>query len=101
MNNFDKLKNMTIEELAKFLDEHGMYDDTPWMKWFNENYCDKCESIIVKAAEAESIIGIKPFYDEEYECAYCEVYEDCCKFFSEGFPSNKDIIKMWLEAEDD
>ena len=101
MNNFDKIKQMSLEDFAEWLYEHGMVDNTPWMKWFNENYCDKCESIIVKSEDAEKVLGLKPFYDEEYECAYCEVYEDCCKFFPNGSPSNKEIIKMWLEEKDE
>ena len=101
MNNFEKIKNMSFEEFAEWLYEHGMVDNTPWTKWFNETYCDKCESIIIKAEEVEEVLGIKPFYNEEYNCDYCEVYEDCCKFFPEGYPSNKDIIKMWLKVEDD
>ena len=101
MNNFEKIKNMSLEEFAEWLYEHSMVDNTPWMNWFNETYCEKCESIIVKAEEAEAVLGIKPFYKEEYECAYCEVYEDCCKFFPNGCPSNRDIIKMWLEAIDE
>ena len=101
MTNFEKIKNMSLDEFAEWVDEHGMFDNTPWMKWFNENYCDKCESIFVKAEEAEKVLGIKPFYNEEYECAYCEVYENCCKFFPDKCPSNKDIIKMWLEVKDE
>lgn len=97
MNNFEKIKSMSLEDFADWLYEHGMVDNTPWMNWFNKNYCDKCESIIVKAEDAESILSLKPFYDEEYECAYCEVY-DHCKFFSDReSPAVKEIIKMWLE----
>lgn len=102
MNNFEKIKQMSLEEFAEWLHEHGMVDNTPWMNWFNENYCEKCESIIVKSEDAEEVLGFKPFYDEECECAYCEVY-DKCKYFPdlEETPSMKDIIKMWLEAEND
>ena len=101
MNNFEKIKQMPLEEFADWLYEHGMVDDTPWMNWFNENYCNKCESIIVKAEDAEEVLGLKPLYDKECKCSYCEVYENCCKFFPDNYPSNKDIIKMWLEVTDD
>ncbi len=99
MTNFDKFKSMTIDELAEFIDEHGMYDDTPWMNWWDETYCDKCESIIVKSKDAENILGLTPFLDEEYECAYCEVHNKC-KYFpdKDETPSMRDIIKMWLES---
>ena len=99
MNNFEKnFKQMSLEDFAEWLYENVMVDNTPWMNWFDKNYCSKCESIIVKAEDAEVVLGLKPFYNEEYECTYCEVYEDCCKFFPNGCPSNKDIIKMWLEV---
>lgn len=101
MNNFEKIKNMSLEDLTNWIDEHGMYDNTPWMNWWNDNYCDRCESIIVKAEDAEVKLNIKPFCDEEYECAYCEVH-DHCKFFPDrASPDVKEIITMWLEAEAD
>ena len=101
MTNFDKLKSMSIDEFAKWLEEHGMIDNTPWMNWWDNNYCDKCESIIIKADEAESSLGIKPFYNEEYECAYCEMHDHCKFFPNQESPSISDIIKMWLEANVD
>lgn len=98
MTNFEKLKNMSLEELAEWIDDNGMIDNTPWMNWWDKNYCDKCESIFVESEAAETILGIKPFYNEKYECAYCEVHEGKCKFFPDAdcAPSIKDIIKMWL-----
>lgn len=101
MTNFENLKKMSLQDFTEWLQECGVFENTPWMKWFNENYCDKCESIIVKADDAEKVLGIKPFLDEEYECSYCEVYDDCCKFFPNGCPSNKEIIRMWLEIKDE
>ena len=102
MTNFHKLKNMTMEELAEFLDEHGMYDDTPWMNWWGKTYCDNCPALKLKSEEAQDKLGIIPFLNETYECAYCEVY-DKCKYFPdlEETPSARDIIKMWLEAKND
>ena len=100
MTNFDKLKSMSLDELAKFIDEHGMYDDTPWMNWWDKTYCDNCPSLKLKGEEVQEKLGIVPFLNETYECAYCEVY-DKCKYFPEleETPSMRDIIKMWLEAE--
>ena len=102
MTNFEKLKNMTIEELAKFIDEHGMYDDTPWMNWWDETYCDSCPGLKLTCEEAQETLGITPFMKETYECAYCEVYHKC-KYFpdQEEVPSMQDIVKLWLEAEAD
>ena len=100
MTNFDKLKNMTIDDLAEFIDANGMYDNTPWMNWWNNTYCDKCPSLKLTSEEAQDKLGIIPFLNETYECAYCEVY-DKCKYFPEleEEPSMQDIIKMWLEAD--
>lgn len=101
MTNFEKFKNMTIDELAKFIDDNGMYDDTPWMDWWDSNYCNKCESVILNFEDAQEILGLSPlFADHETECAYCEVYNKC-KYFAhlEEEPSMHDIIKLWLEAK--
>lgn len=101
MTNFEKIKSMSIEELTEFLNEHGMFDNTPWMDWWDKNYCSNCESIKLSGKEEiENIVGITPFLNETYECAYCEVH-DHCKFFPNGCPSNKEIIKMWLEVTDE
>ena len=101
MTNFEKIKNMSLEEFAEWLYEHGIVDNTPWMKWFDETYCGKCESIIVKAEDAEKVLGLKPFYNEDYECAYCEVNDHCRFFKDREAPNVKDIIKMWLEENDE
>ena len=103
MTNFDKLKSMTVEELAKFIDDNGMYDDTPWMNWWDENYCNKCESVILNLEDTKKILELSPlFEDDETECAYCEVHHKC-RYFPEleEEPSMLDIVKMWLEAEHD
>lgn len=101
MTNFDKIKSMSIDELAKFIDEHAMYDDTPWMDWWDKNYCDKCEYVTVKFDDQEKVLGFCSYRDN-IECAYCEVYNKCRYFPDlEEEPSMQDIIKMWLEAEND
>jgi hypothetical protein len=102
MNNFEKLKSMSIEELADWLDKHGQFDHSPWSDWFAKKYCDNCESIKCRYADAEEKLGFSPFYfyGGEIECAYCEL-EHKCKFFSEldDTPDNRDTIRMWLESE--
>jgi hypothetical protein len=102
MNNFEKLKSMSIEELAEWLDKYGQLDHSPWSEWFNKKYCDKCESIKCKYVDAEEKLGFSPFYfyGGEIECAYCEL-EHKCKFFPEldDTPDNRDTIRMWLESE--
>jgi hypothetical protein len=90
MNNFEKLKSMSVDELAELLNQYGRYERTPWYDWWDENYCSRCES--VKA--------YVPAFEREHDFAWCEL-EHKCKFFQdmEDVPNSKEIIKMWLEAE--
>lgn len=94
MNNFEKLQSMSIDELVEWIDVNIYSDGAIWWEWFDENYCDKCES---------EIIYIDDYFrgpNTEHKCAYCEVHNKC-RFFSEmdDIPDNKEVIKMWLEAE--
>lgn len=102
MTNFNYIKTMSIEALAKWLDEHGQFDGSPWMDWFNNNYCKKCESITIKRKVAEDKLGISHLFGNETECAWCELHHKC-KYFQEleEVPSNEIIIKMWLNHEEE
>lgn len=82
MNNFEKLKQMSVNEFAEWLDEYGNFDTSPWMKWFDETYCANCEIIITHPI-------------------YCEL-EKKCKFFPDMKepPDTLEIIKMWLMNND-
>ncbi len=95
MTNFERFTSMTISELADFLDEYGQFDGSPWMEWFNENYCSKCESIKCKVDEKNAF-----FPGHTIDCAYCEL-ENKCKYFPalKDIPDNKIIIEMWLEEK--
>lgn len=106
MTNLEKIKEMPIKELAEWLDENGMFDNSPWSNWFNEHYCEKCESVKCKYEEAEKTVGFTPYlfgdYSGDLECAYCEI-ENKCRFFPEldDVPDNKEVIEMWLIEEAD
>ena len=92
---------MSLECFADWLDKNSCCDDAAWSNFFNEEYCKKCEAIKCTYADAKEILGIQAFsYGGNVDCAYCEVYGKC-KFFPEidDIPSNKDIIKLWLEGE--
>lgn len=91
MNRFEKINTKNIDEFAEWLDEHGTYDYSAWAKWWDNNYCLKCESVIAYIPE----------FDGEHECAWCEI-NGKCKFFQEldDIPDNKQVIKLWLESED-
>lgn len=90
MNVFDSIKLKNIDELAEWFDENVTSDDTPWWKWWDENYCKKCESEIAYMSEL----------DKKCECAWCELHGKC-KFFKEldDIPDCKQTIKMWLESK--
>lgn len=90
MNNWAKLKNMSTEDLAEWLDQYGQFDNSPWMSWFDEKYCKNCESIMCHYEDNT----------HEFPCSYCEL-NGSCKFFPDldEVPGNKMIIKMWLETE--
>lgn len=91
MNNFKYINNMNIDELATWLDEKfsGFYD-SPWEKWWNKNYCDKCEPEI----------GRFKGEDRDAQFCWCELHGKC-KYFQElvDTPDGKKICKMWLENE--
>ena len=95
VNNFEKFKAMTLDELANFLDEFGQFDDSPWLRWFDCRYCNKCEPIKCTVSKDSEL-----FPGQTIECAYCEL-NDRCKFFPKikGIPDNKEIIRIWLNQE--
>lgn len=89
MTVFESIKNKNIDKLAEWLDEHCNFDFAPWWRFWDENYCNKCESVIFSDDEGGKM-----------EFAYCEHYGNC-RFFKEmaDTPDNKQTIKMWLESE--
>ena len=94
MTNFEFIKNMTAEELAKFLNRYSGFDTAPWNKWFDEKYCENCESVKCKYE------GDMRNADHEFEAAYCEL--NCkCRFFLEldHEPSVEEVCVMWLKEE--
>ena len=109
MTNFKHIQSMNIDEFAEWLDKHGMFDGSPWNDWFSKRYCENCESIKCKYADAEEKLGFTPYifgsYGGDIECAFCELADETgvkrCRFFPEldDVPDNLEIIKMWLIEE--
>ena len=93
MRVFDEFTNKNIDELAEWLDTHCVPDFSPWIKWFDDNYCKKCESIIA----TDTVLG----FEREMEFGWCELHGDRCKYFQdkEYAPYGKELVKMWLESE--
>lgn len=90
MTNFELFKNMSLCEFTEWLDSFSIHDNAPWVEYFCENYCNKCEPEIAYI----------PYFNREMECAWCEMHGKC-RFFEdmEDTPNTKEIIKMWLESE--
>ena len=90
MNKYDQLISSSLEGLADWLAINGQFEGSPWMTWFNNKYCENCESIKCKYPEGT----------HDFNVAYCE-WEKKCKFFPEMEepPSIRDIIELWLREE--
>ena len=39
---FDDINSKDIDEFVYWLDEVGMHDCSLWVKWWDDNYCNKC-----------------------------------------------------------
>ena len=79
-----------IDKFVDWLDKYWTTYDSPWIKWWDDNYCKKCES------EETYVAG----FNRECNVAWCELNKGC-KFFKEiqAIPNDKQIIKMWLKSE--
>lgn len=102
MTNYENFILMSIEQLAQWINTNGQFDGSPWMKWFDENYCSKCESVTIKKADAKDVLGFELMFCNETTCSYCEVHKKC-KFFPEfnEAPNLVEIIEMWLKEKID
>ena len=90
MTNFDKLKNMSVDDFANWLNNHGHFEGSPWMGWFDDNYCRKCETVMCRCEGGK----------REIPMAWCELNDYRCKFFpAEKTMDNLEIIKVWLKSE--
>lgn len=90
MTLFESIKAQNIDELVDWIDKYCTFDNALHWKWWDENYCNKCESITT----GTNVFG----YPQKY--AYCELNHNC-RYFKDmkNTPDNKQIIKMWLESE--
>ena len=107
MTNLRRIKNMSIDELAEWLDENGMFVHSPWLNLFNEKYCENCETVKFTYEETEKNLDLQSynFLGGGVECAFCELEDENgikrCRFFpdKDKVPDNKEMIKMWLNEE--
>ena len=99
-NYFEKIKSLSIEGFAGWIDSTLPFSGgEPWNKWFNEEYCKKCEP--------EIVLGNGLYYpwgthETEIECAFCETNGYCRFFPYYNSPlDTKDVIIMWLNKEEE
>lgn len=90
MTVFENIKSKNIDELVEWIDKYFAFDFSPYMKWWDKCYCDKCKPEVVDDPET----GL------EFSNMYCELH-DKCKYFQNmnDIPTIKETIKMWLESE--
>lgn len=91
MTIYEYLISRNINELSHLIYKNCDTYDSPWLRWWNENYCCKCEPITVNA----------DYLNRDIECCWCELNDNKCKYFPEQnvIPGTKQIIGMWLEQE--
>lgn len=90
MKVINMFEHMSIEEFVNWLDENVYLEYSPWLKWWDENYCKNCDSVCAASPNGYG----------EAEYGYCELYGNC-RYFQHmpNVPNDKQIIKMWLESE--
>lgn len=72
MTNFEKIKQMSVDELSNLMGVY-VWEDNIFSKWFDKEMCQKCSDYRC--------------YGREGECPF--------------FKDEKDIVRLWLESEAD
>lgn len=99
MTHYSQITSLSIEGLAEWLDEHGQFDGSPWLTWFDKTYCSNCPSLTLSGEEAKVQLGFERPFCIESTCAYCEIHKECKFFPGKETPNNKEIIAMWLKEK--
>ena len=86
MTNFEVLKTLNKEELAKWIASIiERLDSTPWDDFFDKKYCSQCSCV----------------HKDKMNLSFCEA-NNFCKFFkNEDYLDPVFIIKLWLDQETD
>lgn len=82
MNVMQKIKSMSLNELAEFLDKTA--GKLEWHEWFSEKYCKNCP--------------VQIFYDEdikeEFQLLPCDLTDHC--EYLKGEITGKNVARHWL-----
>lgn len=86
-NNFKMLKSLSLVETIKFLNKVSMDNWTPWVEWFDAEYCSACTEEKLYLTET----------GEEVVLKICEG-EDFCPILN-GELDNKNVLRKWLLSD--
>ena len=94
MTVFENINSKNIDELVEWLDKNGASDNTPWIRWYDKNYCKRCKPVVA------CMPSVLPDWEGEHEFAWCELNSNC-RYFQDikNVPNRKETIKLWLESE--
>lgn len=76
MTNFERIKAMSPDALAHFLNEAA--NGEPWFEWMDKNFCDFCDAV----------------EKDGHELAFCEINHKCRYGFT--IDDIENIIYRWL-----
>lgn len=79
LTNFEKLKGLSMEELAEFLSDQMALEGTVYDQWMVDTFCNDCPDM------------------EDYDgslVSFCEVNHDCP--YGLYCIDNKDLVMRWL-----
>lgn len=90
MTNKEWLQQATEDELIEFFDNLDSFETSPYMSWWDKNYCSNCPAILCRYEDS----------NRDIPCSFCEL-ENYCTFFPEidHIPDSKDMLRLWLNQE--
>lgn len=82
LNNYGKLIRMSLDEMAEFLDKVSIWDNAPWIEWFDKTYCSECPGVEMDG----HVYARCELHNENYPCK-CGELCDC---------ESVEMIRQWL-----
>ena len=68
ITNADKIRHMSDEQLAKFIEQILLTGDNMWSVPFSEKFCEKCQPV---AAKESPVFGTVEFYECDFAYGKC------------------------------
>ena len=79
LTNFEKLKNLSMEEMAEFLSEQMALEGTVYDQWMVDTFCNNCPDAEGYDGSLVSICEM----NQDYPYGLCNI-------------SDKDLVMRWL-----